>query len=107
MAITSTAITTVGNQITPVIDIGQEHAATCLMFCNISSSNAMLTVRYVKNGGNTTTDPNTVIYNLIIPHGETFSFDSEKIILEEGDYIFAKSSGNDQLVVTASTLRVK
>jgi len=47
-----------------------------------------------------------VVRNLILPAGETFTFDSEKIILEEGDKIVLLGESPTNLSATVSYLEV-
>jgi hypothetical protein len=49
---------------------------------------------------------NMIIRNLILPAGETFTFDSEKIILDEGDRIILLGESPTTLSATASYLEV-
>jgi hypothetical protein len=48
----------------------------------------------------------TIVNGLPIPAGETVMFDQEKMVLSNGDHIFAKSGSLTNLVVTVSTLAV-
>ena len=109
MALTSTEIETSGNDIflcpgtSP--DNLQEHAVTCMIFCNTSASDVTLNLYAVPTG--LSVAPQTqVIKDLLIPAGETFSFDSEKLVLGTGDRIRAVASANSQLSVTVSSMRV-
>lgn len=121
MAIKNTAITTAA-QNTEIFACGgtlpndeQEHAITCMIFCNITpvpggapATPATLTVKIVSRdtsggSGNNTT---TVVNSLVIPAGETFTFDTEKIVLSTGDSIHAYTSATGLLVSTISSMRV-
>lgn len=99
MAIQSSPITTTGTTIftcpgTLVTD-EQEYAVTCIMFCNNSpSSQATLTLHIVNPSPTAVDNTNMVINQLVIPAGETFSFDTEKVVLNTGDRIYAISSIN-------------
>lgn len=106
MAISNAAITTTGVDIftcpgTLVTDV-QEHAVTCLIFCNTNGSDATLTLTATPQGGTA----RTLIQTLTIPTTETFSFDTEKLVLSTGDKITATASINSAIVVTVSTMRV-
>lgn len=109
MAISNTAITTSGNDIftcpgTLPSDT-QEHAVTCIMFCNVSGSNALLDV-YAIPAGSSRSTLNQVINQLLIPAGETFTFDTEKLVLSTNDRIHAIANINNALVTTVSNMRV-
>jgi hypothetical protein len=109
MALTSTQIETSGNDIflcpgtSP--DNLQEHAVTCMIFCNTSASDATLNLYTVPTGLSVAAQTQ-VIKDLLIPAGETFSFDSEKLVLGTGDRVRAVASANSRLSVTVSSMRV-
>lgn len=110
MAIQSTAI---GTTATPLYTSSGSNAITNIMFCNTVPYNpaspntglAYLTVYLVKNTESPTTT-NTVVNYMPIPAGETFSFDSEKIILSNGDSVQALADVTATLVATVSYLSV-
>ena len=109
MALTCTEIGTSGADIflcpgTAPGDI-QEHAVTCMIFCNTSASDVTLDLFAVPDG--LSVAPQTqIIKELTIPAGETFTFDSEKVILSTNDRIRAVASANSRLSVTVSSMRV-
>jgi hypothetical protein len=109
MALTSTQIETSGNDIflcpgtSP--DNLQEHAVTCMIFCNTSASDVTLNLYTVPTGLSVAAQTQ-VIKDLLIPAGETFSFDSEKLVLGTGDRVRAVASVNSRLSVTVSSMRV-
>jgi hypothetical protein len=107
MAIRNAALQTGGTVIftcpgIPVTDV-QEHAVTCLIFCNISSNDTNLDLSAYSQE---TTNTMKLINSLTVPAGETFTFDTEKLVLTTGDYLTASPSANDKLVVTVSSFRV-
>ena len=74
-------------------------AITTLIFCNTNQFNAgaptantvTLTLHIVPNA--TSAGPGNMIVNqLPIPAGETFTFDTEKVILTQGDSVVAFAS---------------
>jgi hypothetical protein len=105
MAISNSKITALGGSIfsTPA---GEVHALTCMIYCNTSLIDAFLSVHLLPSGKSSTDIETSIIKSLLIPPGETFTFDSEKLILEGGDAIFASASADDTLVVSLSTMRV-
>lgn len=83
----------------------QEHAITCMIFCNTSASDVNLNLYAVPDG--LSVAPQTqIIKDLSIPAGETFTFDSEKVILSTDDRIRAIASADNRLSVTVSSMRV-
>ena len=108
MAITSGLILNTGSDIficpgTPVTD-EQEHAVTCIMFCNSSGAAVTLDLYMVSTGGHGTN--NKVIHQLSIPAGETFTFDTEKVVLSSAERIFAIAGTNTVLSAVVSSMRV-
>ena len=108
MAITSKAITTSGVNIfppsSPVLDAG-EYAVTTMIFCNVSGASATLTLHLVETGSSPDA-VNTVMQTLVLPAGETFTFDSERFILADTDAVHAIASANSRLVATISYVRI-
>jgi hypothetical protein len=110
MAIASTLINTTGVDIFSapgtLITDEREYAVTCVMFCNYAGTDEILNI-WVEPTVATRQDVYKVINQLVIPAGETFTLDTEKIILSTGQRIHAKSSNaNNRLTVTVSSMRV-
>lgn len=111
MAISNTQIETGGNDIfvgpgSAPNDV-QEHAVTCMIFCNYSSTeDVTLNLYAVPTGGAVVGNFTQIIKDLVIPRGETLTFDSEKLILSSQDRIRAVASANGRLTATVSTMRV-
>lgn len=88
----------------------REYAITCITFCNNAEQTINLTVHYVPQGL-TRSNTNMVIDRLPIPAGETFSFDTEKVVLATGDKIVAIASqsvdvSGKGINATVSSMRV-
>ena len=119
MAIQNSAVTNTGDDIficpgTVSTDV-QEHAVTCMMFCNIGPNTVELDVWAVPHGspvsssfGSPNSVPNQIIKSLGIPASETFTFDTEKLVLTTGDKIVASVGPmqDNRLVATVSSMRV-
>lgn len=110
MAINSTLITTLGQDIftcpgTPTTD-EREYAVTCMVFCNYSNDDELLSVWAMPTSASVN-EVYLLIKDLLVPAGETFSFDTEKIVLSTGQKVRAQtSSSNTRLTVTVSSMRV-
>lgn len=109
MAITSAAITT---SATSVYTSTGSNAITCIIICNLFQFDAMNPALnttnfylYATNGG-VPTDVNLIVNGLPITAGETLSLDQEKLVLENGDKLYAKADDGSTLVMTISTLAV-
>jgi hypothetical protein len=110
MAITSAAITTTA---TSVYTSTGSNAITCIIVCNLfqfAASNPALNSTnfylYAVPGGGTPADVNLIVNGLPITAGETLSLDQEKLVLENGDKLYAKADDGSTLVMTISTLAV-
>jgi len=108
MAIQNTALQNIPTVIytcpgTPVTD-PQEHAVTCMIFCNTSGSTATLNLYAVPNGG--TFSQCQIVKDLTIPAGETVTMDTEKIILSSADTVQASATPTLSVTATVSTVRV-
>jgi hypothetical protein len=84
----------------------QEHAVTCMIFCNTTTADDVVLNLYAVPTGLSPAPQTQIIKSLTIPAGETFTFDSEKIILSTGDRIIATASVIARLSVTVSSMRV-
>lgn len=84
----------------------QEHAVTCIIFCNVSDTTSVNLSLYAIPNGSAFASTHTVIKQLEIPAGETFSFDTEKLVLSTGDVLYAIASIDNTLVCTVSSMRV-
>jgi hypothetical protein len=110
MAITSAAITTTAAS---VYTSTGSNAITCIIVCNLftfAASNPALNTTnfylYAVPGGGTPADVNLIVNGLPITAGETLSLDQEKLVLENGDKLYAKADDGSTLVMTISTLAV-
>jgi hypothetical protein len=112
MAIANALITNTDTELL-VVPAGKRYAITTILVCNTWTPNpgheedgqTNFDLHFVPDGqakGNV----NMVVRNLILPAGETFTFDSEKIILEEGDKIVLLGESPTNLSATVSYLEV-
>jgi hypothetical protein len=66
---------------------GKSYAVTNILVCNNGTNTASFDMHLVPSGSSLDNSVTRVINNLTLPAAETFSFDSEKIVLEAGDRI--------------------
>lgn len=120
MAIVNAQLTT--NQLTVLqVPENKTYAVTNILVCHNGDTaapdpDAAFDLHLVQNSsGNPGVVSNAVtrvVNNLVLPAGETFTFDSERIILETGDRIVFVAeqtgvvSGNTDLAATVSYLEV-
>lgn len=99
----------VGSQGVPT---GKSYAVTNILVCNTSTSASASFDLHIIPAGNPLDDKVTlVVKNLTLPAGETFTFDSERVVLEEGDsvvFVAEPNIGGDltDLAATISYLEV-
>jgi len=112
MAINSVAIAST-DTVLLLVPAGKQYAVTTILVCNTWTPNPLdeddgkttFDMHLVQQGDpkNTT---NQVINDLELPAGETFTFDSEKIILGDGDSIVVVGDSPNTLSATVSYLEV-
>ena len=106
MAIYNKAITATSEDSSDKIDSGSgNRAITTIIVCNTTASDKTLTLYAVPTPGTTASSSNMIVNALIVPAGDTVSFDQEKMVLSTGDEIRAVCSASG-LTATVSTLAV-
>ena len=111
MAITNTAIQTTN---TTLFSSSGTNAITTIIVCNTATfdpnnpttGQTNLYLYAVPSGTSPISNTQLIVNGLPIPAGETVTFDQEKIVLGNGDYLVAKSDSPANLVATVSTLVV-
>jgi len=88
MSITATII---NSTLTSVFLSGSQNAITTMFFCNNSANTSTSVNVYAVPAGLPPGTGTIIINALPLPATETFVFDAEKIILENGDQIWATS----------------
>lgn len=107
MAITSTFLS---NVTVSIFTSEGSNAVTSAYFCNTGDRIAYLTVHAVPK--NQVADDNNIIYYQVpINLQDTYILDTEKIILEDGDGLFATiehnwSSDDSKVIATVSTIGI-
>jgi len=117
MAIENAQLTTTQLDIL-IVPAGKSYAITTIIVCNtnLSASTDSNFNLYIAKDADAIGPKNTIVRGLELPAGETFTFDSEKIVLEEGDYVAFEAqpesgdpnldSGETDLAATISYLEV-
>jgi hypothetical protein len=123
MAIVNQNLTTTQLDIIEVPDADstgtQRYAITNILVCNTydpnqpdaASHDAIFDLHLIPNGQALSNTRTCVVRQLTLPAGETFTFDTEKIVLESGDIVAFVAepdlgSGNTDLAATVSYLEV-
>ena len=121
MAIKSSVLN-IGNNTLLLIPAGRGYAITTIIFCNTYTPNPsnlddgeatfdlhLITADEIDIAGSANaavSNRNRVINGLNLKAGETYSFDSEKLVLSEGDAIHIVASLSSNLSATVSYLEV-
>ena len=111
MAIVNEQLTTTQKDVL-IVPAGKTYAITNILVCNTDLSNtASFDMHFIKSGNVLENKVTTVVRELALPGGETFTFDSERIVLEEGDkvsFVAEPDIGNSltDLAATVSFLEV-
>lgn len=104
MAIINAQLTTTDLQILTV-PADKNYAITNILICNNSMSNsAKFDLHFLRDGQPKNNNITRVINNLEMPAGETFTFDSERIILGSGDsvvFVAEPDIGSDLTTLSA------
>ena len=94
------------------VPVGKSYAITNILVCNTGTAAATFDMHLIPSGDPRNDKITQVINGLTLPGGETFSFDSERIVLEAGDAIVFHQavpdigSGLTDLAATVSYLEV-
>ena len=121
MAIINQQITTIQSP-TSILSVpsGKSYAITKILVCNTYNPNAVdagthdasFDLHLVPNGEPRDNQVTAVIRELVLPAGETFTFDTERIVLEQGDEVILigepgiYADDKTDLAVTVSYLEV-
>jgi len=115
MAITNKKITSSDTTLLTV-PAGKRYAITTIMVCNSQpadtggGNDATFDLHFIPSGqtkGYADPNSNQILNDLKVAGADTFSFDTEKIVLEEGDSIVAMGqAGKEYLLATVSYLEV-
>lgn len=82
-----------------------ENAITTVFFCNTSNDTDTALDVYAVPAAGVTGTGTQIISNLALPASETFVFDLEKLILEDGAALWAASSSDTIVTATVSSVR--
>jgi hypothetical protein len=98
------------------VPASKSYAITNILVCNNGTATASFDLHLIPQGESLSNEVTRVINNLELPAGETFTFDSEKIVLDTGDKISFVAEpqstepgaviGNTCLAATVSYLEV-
>jgi len=86
MAIVNAQLTTTQLDVLTV-PASKSYAITNILVCNTGSAAAQFDLHFIPNGDPLANKITRVVNNLDLPAGETFTFDSERIVLEAGDKV--------------------
>lgn len=84
---------------------GQSLAATALFFCNVDENIADSVTIFLVQAGSSASGLNIIVNNHTVPPSDTLIFEYEKLILENGDSIVAKSKSG-LIVATCSYMDI-
>lgn len=85
----------------------KRYAITNIMVCNNSGADsADFDLHFLPNGVALNNAVTRVVNNLTLPAGETFTFDSEKVILSPGEKLTFVGDANSNLAAMVSYLEV-
>ena len=100
------------------VPIDEQWAVTNIMVCNTydpcdsfpENETCAFDLHFVPSTGAYADDTTSVVRRLSLPAGETFTFDTERVILEAGDSVVingeASAGGTGRLACTVSYMKV-
>lgn len=114
--ITSRIINSATDTDPPIYTSVGQNAITAMVFCNTGTvvpadetANAVKLWLHIVSTGATVGDQFCIVKNLTIPAGETVFFDTERLVLGNGQFISGRllaTSGDGSITATISTLAV-
>jgi hypothetical protein len=123
MAIVNKAITDQGGgdyrHTMLTVPTGQSYAITNIIVCNTYDPNAAdpqdetceFDLHLIPSTGSYSDTITSVVRRLSLPAGETFTFDTERVVLDEGDQVVINGSasvgGTGRLACTVSYMRIE
>ena len=81
-------------------------AISNVYFCNYSVSTAILNVYIVPGDSTLAGDDNIIYKNIVIPAGDTFVMDQEKLVFADGDMLQASSNVATSVTATVSYVAI-
>lgn len=91
--ITNTAI---GSTLTTIFTSSGDNAVNLMVFCNTDATNTGLLTVYVTRSGQSPATKNIIIKDTKLISLETLTFSTEKLILENGDFISCIATQTDK-----------
>lgn len=90
---------------------GKKYAITTILVCNYagttnSANDSSFNMHVIAGSGGVKSNANLVLNAISMPAQETFTFNVERLILEEGDRVVLNSPDSDLLSATISYLEV-
>lgn len=106
MAITNTRLTST-DPITVFTASGQQ-AITVMYICNSQATgNVNVSVHCVDSGDSSGSSEDNIIYsNLVVQPNDTYVLDTEKLILDNNDFIDVEASVANAVTITVSSISV-
>jgi hypothetical protein len=105
MAILNTLISTTDP--TTVFTATAETAVTVMYLCNHSGGDATVNVYCISDDGSTGASTDNIIYSqLEITTNDTYVISTEKMVLDENDYLMVEANVANVITVTVSTMSI-
>jgi len=103
MSIKNTLVHSTTTQIFSAVN--SEQAITTMFFCNTSPTISTTLNLFLLPVGGAAGPSTQVIKSLSLPATETFVFDAEKIILENGESVWAQAADDNIVIATISSVQ--
>jgi hypothetical protein len=103
MAIQSSLINSAATPISP--SLGSSYAITVMMFCNLNTTIEYIDI-WVVASGDSAIDTNKVVNQVPLDPNDTFTFSTERLVLDPGDRIWAAVTTPNMVSVTVSYVTI-
>ena len=101
MSISSTQIGT-ANPAAAIYTSSGSTAITTVFFCNTHSTALVVQLYAIASGGGNAAVGNQIVKDLSIPAGDTYIFDVERLLLDNGDTLNANTTVASKVTTTVS-----
>ena len=88
------------------VPASKSYAITNILVCNNGTAAASFDMHLIPQSSSLSNDVTRVINKLELPPGDTFTFDSEKVILSAGEKLTFVGDANSNLAAMVSYLEV-
>lgn len=92
---------------TNVFTASGQQAVTVIYLCNTIAANVSVSVSCINSDDSSSSGPDNRIYqHLLITSSDTYVISTEKLILDDGDFLEVEANVGDAVTVTVSSIQI-